>query len=131
MSKPSLLEYHLLSSAHFWFTLQALSDFHRPFGYALPYGDYSQILLLFIHQSYRLLRYVLRGSRYPTCLVRVPLPNEFGGVASAFCLLCRLSGSRVQLQKSHSQPPARDSHPEDSNSFYFTRLSPVPGNCCS
>ena len=106
MSKPSLLEYHLLSSAHCWFNLQALSGFHRPFGYALPYGDYSQILLLFIHQYYWLLRYVLRGYRYPT-----------------FCLLCRLSGSRVQQQKSHSQPPVRDSHPEDSNYPHYT----IPG----
>ena len=75
MSKPSLLEYHLLPSAHCWFTLQALSDFHRPFGYALPYGDYSQILLLFIHQCYRLLRYVLLGFRYPTL---VSLVQTFG-----------------------------------------------------
>ena len=44
------------------------------------------------------------------------------------CLLCRLSGSRVQQQKSHSQPPVRDSHPGDSNLFlFYNKIFPFSG----
>lgn len=103
MSKPKLLEYHLLSSVHYWFTRPALSDFHRLFGYVLPYGDYSQILLFLIHQfiGYCAMFYLV-------------IATQLVG------LLCRLSGSRVQQHLSHSQAPFRDSHPEDSNLIYST-----------
>ena len=80
------------------------ADFHRPFPYALRYGDYSQMLLLFhspflfgycTYGRHKLLRFpqktrphVFRGFRYPTC-----------------CLLRRLSGSRVQLNRAiHNRP---------------------------
>jgi hypothetical protein len=104
MSEPSLLEYHLLSSAHLWFTLQALSDFHRPFPCAPRYGDYSQV---FFSCSFSLvedlLRYVLRGFRYPTFL-----PLTFAGFPVPSCRL---------------KSPSLPIHRGDSNHFDYSMIS--------
>ena len=71
--------------------------------------DYSQMLLLFhspLFIGYCTMFYVVF-------------------VTQLFCLLSRLSGSRVQLNRVIHNRPQRDSHPEASNYVYYTTFKPL------
>ena len=90
MSEPSLLEYYLLSRCPRFGSLSKRSTgFHRLFSCAPRYRDYSQMLLSFhspLFIGYCTMFYVVF-------------------VTQLFCLLSRLSGSRVQLDRViHNRP---------------------------
>ena len=77
MSYPNLLEYHLLSSCPLMDSSPSVSLLQRRLAYALRYLSYlkyfyNNALLNSFNDLYRLLRYVLRGFRYPTVQLFLP-----------------------------------------------------------